>query len=36
MNLRIEKVSKKFGGLWALEQVSLDLEEGQVVGFVLV
>jgi len=36
MNLRSEKVSKKFGRLWALEQVSLDLEKGQVVGFVLV
>jgi ABC-2 type transport system ATP-binding protein len=32
MNIRIEKVSKKFGGLWALEEVSLELEEGQIVG----
>jgi ABC-type multidrug transport system ATPase subunit len=32
MNIRIEKVSKKFGGLWALEEVSLTLEPGQVVG----
>jgi ABC-type branched-subunit amino acid transport system ATPase component len=36
MNLRSEKASKKFGRLWALEQVSLDLEKEQVVGFVLV
>ena len=32
MNIRIEKVSKKFGRLWALEEVSLELEAGQVVG----
>jgi ABC-type multidrug transport system ATPase subunit len=32
MNIRIDKVSKKFGRLWALEEVSLDLEPGQVVG----
>jgi ABC-type multidrug transport system ATPase subunit len=32
MNIRIEKVSKKFGRVWALEEVSLELEAGQVVG----
>jgi len=32
MNIRIEKVSKKFGSVWALEEVSLGLEAGQVVG----
>jgi ABC-type multidrug transport system ATPase subunit len=32
MNILIEKVSKKFGRLWALEEVSLELEAGQVVG----
>jgi ABC-type uncharacterized transport system ATPase subunit len=28
MNIRIEKVSKKFGSMWALEEVSLELEPG--------
>jgi ABC-type multidrug transport system ATPase subunit len=32
MNIRIEKISKKFGSMWALEEVSLELEPGQVVG----
>lgn len=32
MRIRIDKVSKKFGSVWALEEVSLDLEPGQVVG----
>jgi ABC-type multidrug transport system ATPase subunit len=32
MNVQIEKVSKKFGRVWALEEISLDLEPGQIVG----
>jgi ABC-type multidrug transport system ATPase subunit len=32
MRIQVEKVSKTFGGIWALEEVSLDLEPGQVVG----
>lgn len=32
MKIYIDKISKKFGGFWALEQVSLNLEPGQVVG----
>jgi ABC-type multidrug transport system ATPase subunit len=32
MNIRIEKISKKFGSMWALEEVSLELKPGQVVG----
>ena len=32
MKVQIEKVSKKFGRVWALEEVSLDLEPGQIVA----
>jgi ABC-type multidrug transport system ATPase subunit len=32
MKIRIEQVSKDFAGVWALEEVTLDLEPGQVVG----
>ena len=32
MNICIDKVSKKFGRVWALEEVSLNLEAGEVVG----
>jgi ABC-type multidrug transport system ATPase subunit len=32
MRIQIEGVSKRFGGIWALEEVSLDLDPGQVVG----
>lgn len=32
MKVEIEKVSKKFGRVWALEEVSLDLEPGQIVA----
>jgi ABC-2 type transport system ATP-binding protein len=32
MQIQIDKVSKQFGRLWALEEVSLDLAPGQVVG----
>lgn len=32
MNIRIERVSKEFAGIWALEEVTLELEPGQVVG----
>jgi ABC-type multidrug transport system ATPase subunit len=32
MRIEIEKVSKTFGGLWALEELTLRLEPGQVVG----
>jgi ABC-type multidrug transport system ATPase subunit len=32
MKIRIEQVSKDFAGIWALEEVTLDLEPGQVVG----
>jgi|SRR5690242_8120802 len=32
MNVQIDKISKKFGSIWALEEVSLDLGPGQVVG----
>jgi ABC-type multidrug transport system ATPase subunit len=31
MNIRIEKISKQFGRVWALEEVSLELDAGQVV-----
>jgi len=32
MDVQIEKVSKKFGRAWALEEISLKLEPGQIVG----
>lgn len=32
MQIHIDKVSKKFGSIWALEEVKLDLAPGQVVG----
>jgi ABC-type multidrug transport system ATPase subunit len=32
MRIRIEGVSKRFGGIWALEEVALEWEPGQVVG----
>ena len=32
MKIRIEKVSKKFGRVWALEEISLELTPGQIVG----
>ena len=32
MKIQLDKVSKQFGRLWALEEVSLELEPGQVVG----
>lgn len=32
MKIRLEKVSKKFGGMWALEEISLELAAGQVIG----
>jgi len=32
MNITIDKVSKKFGGVWALEEVSLNWEAGQIIG----
>ena len=32
MRISVDKVSKKFGSIWALEEVSLDLDPGQVVG----
>lgn len=31
MRVQIEKVSKRFGGVWALEEVSLELQAGQIV-----
>jgi branched-chain amino acid transport system ATP-binding protein len=34
MLLRVEKVSKKFGGLQALRDVDLEVEEGQIVGLI--
>jgi ABC-type multidrug transport system ATPase subunit len=32
MKIQIEKVSKKFGRVWALEEISLELMPGQIVG----
>jgi len=32
MKVQIEKVSKRFGRVWALEEISLELEPGQIVG----
>lgn len=32
MEIQVDKVSKKFGRVWALEEVSINLEPGQVVG----
>jgi ABC-type multidrug transport system ATPase subunit len=32
MRIQIQKVSKKFGRVWALEEISLELEPGQIVG----
>ncbi len=32
MQIQIEKVSKRFGRVWALEEISLELEPGQIVG----
>ncbi len=34
MLLSIQKVSKAFGGLWALRNVDLDVEEGEVLGLI--
>jgi ABC-2 type transport system ATP-binding protein len=32
MRIQIDKVSKRFGRVWALEEISLELEVGQIVG----
>lgn len=32
MRTQIDKVSKRFGRVWALEEISLELEPGQIVG----
>ena len=32
MRIQIDKVSKRFGRVWALEEISLELEAGQIVG----
>jgi ABC-type multidrug transport system ATPase subunit len=32
MQIRVENVSKKFGRVWALEEITLELEPGQIVG----
>jgi ABC-type multidrug transport system ATPase subunit len=32
MKIRLERVSKEFAGVWALEEVTLEFEAGQVVG----
>ena len=32
MKIQIDKVSKRFGRVWALEEISLELEPGQIVG----
>jgi ABC-2 type transport system ATP-binding protein len=32
MQIQVENVSKKFGRVWALEEISLELEPGQIVG----
>lgn len=34
MILRVEKVSKRFGGLWALRGVDLEVEEGEILGII--
>jgi ABC-type multidrug transport system ATPase subunit len=32
MHISLDKISKRFGRLWALEEVSLELQPGQIVG----
>lgn len=34
MLLSVQKVSKRFGGLWALREVDLDVDEGEILGII--